>query len=44
VLSGTSGTAPVDVNGGSVFTPPYTFNLGMGSTTQAFVQANAGPM
>jgi len=43
VFSGTSGAAPVDVNPGSVFTPPYTFNLGMGSTTQAFVQANAGP-
>ena len=44
VFSGTSGNAVVDVNGGSVFTPPYTFNLGMGSTTEAFVQANAGPM
>ena len=43
VLQGTSGTAPTDLNPGSVFTPPYTFNLGAGSTTQAFVQANAGP-
>ena len=43
VLTGITGTAPSDVNAGSVFTPPYTFNLGMGSTTQAFVQANAGP-
>ena len=43
VFSGTSGNAVVDISPGSVFTPPYTFNLGMGSTTQAFVQANAGP-
>ncbi|HEX3480815.1 MAG TPA: hypothetical protein VHT91_37625 [Kofleriaceae bacterium] len=43
VLTGITGTAPSDLNPGSVFTPPYTFNLGMGSTTQAFVQANAGP-
>jgi pectate lyase len=43
VLQGITGTAPSDLNPGSVFTPPYTFNLGMGSTTQAFVQANAGP-
>ena len=43
VFQGTSGNAVVDVTPGSVFTPPYTFNLGMGSTTQAFVQANAGP-
>jgi hypothetical protein len=43
VLTGITGTAPSDVNAGSVFTPPYTFNLGQGSTTQAFVQANAGP-
>jgi pectate lyase len=44
VLSGTTGTAPADLNAGSVFTPPYTVNLGMGSSTSAFVQANAGPM
>jgi pectate lyase len=43
VLQGTTGTAPSDLNAGSVFTPPYSFNLGSGSTTQAFVQANAGP-
>jgi pectate lyase len=43
VLSGTTGSAPVDLNAGSVFTPPYTVTVGMGSTTQAFVQANAGP-
>jgi pectate lyase len=43
VLSGTTGTAPTDLNPGSVFTPPYTFTLGNGSSTQAFVQANAGP-
>ena len=43
VLTGVTGTAPSDLNPGSVFTPPYTFNLGQGSTTQAFVQANAGP-
>jgi len=43
VFQGTSGNAVLDINPGSVFTPPYTFNLGMGSTTQAFVQANAGP-
>lgn len=43
VFQGTSGNPVVDVSPGSVFTPPYTFNLGMGSTTQAFVQANAGP-
>jgi pectate lyase len=43
VFSGTTGLAPADLNAGSVFTPPYTFNLGAGSTTQAFVQANAGP-
>lgn len=43
VLTGTSGNAPADLSPGSVFTPPYAFNLGMGSTTQAFVQANAGP-
>jgi hypothetical protein len=42
-LTGTTGATPTDLNAGSVFTPPYTFNLGMGSTTQAFVQANAGP-
>jgi pectate lyase len=43
VLTGTSGNAAVDLNAGSVFTPPYAFTLGSGSTTQAFVQANAGP-
>jgi len=43
VFTGTTGNPVVDVTPGSVFTPPYTFNLGMGSTTQAFVQANAGP-
>jgi len=43
VFQGTSGNAPADLNAGSVFTPPYSFNLGSGSTTQAFVQANAGP-
>ncbi len=43
VLQGITGTAPSDLNPGSVFTPPYTFNLGSGSTTQAFVQDNAGP-
>lgn len=44
VLTGVTGTQPTDLNPGSVFTPPYTLNIGMGSTTQAFVQANAGPM
>jgi pectate lyase len=43
VLSGTTGTAPADLNAGSVFTPPYTITVGSGSTTQAFVEANAGP-
>jgi pectate lyase len=43
VLTGVTGTQPTDLNPGSVFTPPYTLNIGMGSTTQAFVQANAGP-
>ena len=43
VLTGTSGNAAVDLNAGAVFTPPYAFTLGSGSTTQAFVQANAGP-
>jgi pectate lyase len=43
VLTGVTGTQPTDLNPGSVFTPPYTLNIGSGSTTQAFVQANAGP-
>jgi len=43
VLQGTSGTAPGDLNAGSVFTPPYAFTSESGSATQAFVQANAGP-
>ncbi|HEY0478956.1 MAG TPA: hypothetical protein VGD37_15660, partial [Kofleriaceae bacterium] len=43
VFQGTSGNAVADLTPGSVFTPPYTFNLGTASTTQAFVQANAGP-
>ncbi len=43
VLTGITGAAPVDLNAGSVFTPPYTLNIGAGSTTQQFVQANAGP-
>lgn len=43
LLQGTTGTAPSDLNAGTVFTPPYTFSLGSASTTQAFVTANAGP-
>jgi len=43
VSSGVTGTAPVDLNPTTVFTPPYTVNIGDGATTQAFVQANAGP-
>jgi pectate lyase len=43
LFQGTTGNAPVDVSPGSVFTPPYSFTLGSASTTQAFVQANAGP-
>jgi pectate lyase len=42
LLSGTSGTAPVDLNPGSVFTPPYSLTVAAASTVQAFVQANAG--
>ena len=43
VSTGVTGTAPVDLNPTTVFTPPYTATIGLGSTTQAFVQANAGP-
>jgi pectate lyase len=43
IFSGTSGAAPVDLNPGSVFTPPYSFTLAAASTVQSFVQANAGP-
>ncbi|HEU4733468.1 MAG TPA: hypothetical protein VFT22_36495 [Kofleriaceae bacterium] len=43
LLQGTTGTAPSDVDPGSVFTPPYSFTLDAASNTQSFVQANAGP-
>jgi len=43
LLQGTTGTAPTDLNPGSVFTPSYSFTLDAASTVQAFVQANAGP-
>ena len=43
VFSNTSGTAPSDLNGGRVFSPPYSVNIGQGSSTQQFVMDNAGP-
>jgi pectate lyase len=43
LLQGTTGNAPVDLNPGSVFTPPYSITVGAASSTQSFVQANAGP-
>ena len=43
LLQGATGTAPSDLNPGSVFTPPYSFTLDAASTVQAFVQANTGP-
>ena len=43
VLSGITGTAPADLNPGSVFAPPYTVTVTAGSAVQQFVQANAGP-
>jgi pectate lyase len=43
LLQGITGTAPTDLNPGSVFTPSYSFTLDAASTVQSFVQANAGP-
>jgi hypothetical protein len=43
LLQGTTGTAPSDLNPGSVSTPSCSFTLDAASTVQQFVQANAGP-
>src|SRR5262249_54951982 len=43
VFTNTSGNAVADISPGSVFTPPYTVNIGAGSSTQQFVMDNAGP-
>jgi len=37
------GIIVADISPGSVFTPPYSVNIGQGSTTQQFVMDNAGP-
>ncbi len=43
VYTGTSGTTPVDLRAGSVFTPPYTYTLDATTGLQAAIQAQAGP-